>query len=200
MLSNNKPEAALVALQEVEPERWMKKAKKVVAINRAQALAASGEIQESYDSLIEYYTTSPADDLKSTIMGYGKKLGKDNITVASDIWMFLDGKAIPATVFNLNDYTEPGNTVSLNDYKGRVLLITYWFPGCGPCRREFPHFENVLKKYSKDQVAYVGINMVPEQDDYVLPFLKSSGYSFKPLRDDPDNRGNLTARGPLQII
>jgi thiol-disulfide isomerase/thioredoxin len=64
-----------------------------------------------------------------------------------------------------------------------VVLLTFWFPGCGPCRGEFPHFQEVLKKFKGQDIAYVGINVVPGQDPYVLPFMQSSGYSFTPLRD-----------------
>ena len=37
--------------------------------------------------------------------------------------------------------------------------------------------------------------MVHEQDPYVVPFMKQSGYSFTPVRDEPEKRGNLPARG-----
>jgi peroxiredoxin len=64
-----------------------------------------------------------------------------------------------------------------------VVLLTFWFPGCGPCRGEFPHFQEALSKFKGQDIAYIGINVVPDQDPYVLPFMQSSGYSFTPLRD-----------------
>jgi thiol-disulfide isomerase/thioredoxin len=67
-----------------------------------------------------------------------------------------------------------------------VVLITFWFPGCGPCRAEFPHFENVVKKYNKKELVYLGINVLPNQDDYVLPFMKGTKYSFMPLKATSD--------------
>ena len=81
---------------------------------------------------------------------------------------------------------------SLSDYKGKVVLLTYWFPGCGPCRGEFPHFENVLKKFKGGDLVYLGINIAADQNDYVLPFMRSSGYSFIPLLDD-----STWIKGPL---
>jgi hypothetical protein len=41
----------------------------------------------------------------------------------------------------------------------------------------------VLNKFKGQDIAYVGINVFPGQDPYVLPFMHSSGYSFTPLRD-----------------
>jgi len=80
----------------------------------------------------------------------------------------------------------------LADYKGKVVLLTYWFPGCGPCRGEFPHFESVLKKFNRNDVAYLGLNVEPLQDEAVVPFLKESGYTFTALHDSRKRvKGNL---------
>jgi len=77
-----------------------------------------------------------------------------------------------------------------------VVLLTYWFPGCGPCRVEFPHFEAVLKKFKTSDIAYLGLNLEPSQDEAVLPFLKESGYTFTALHDAwGRNKGNLPANG-----
>ncbi len=73
--------------------------------------------------------------------------------------------------FKLEPYLSYGQ-VSLSDYKGKVVLLTFWFPGCGPCRDEFPHFEKVLKGFREQPVSYVGINMARQQDSYVIPFVK----------------------------
>lgn len=60
-------------------------------------------------------------------------------------------------------------------------MLTFWFPGCGPCRGEFPHFQAVIDEYAGKDVVYLGINILPQQDTYVLPFMKNSKYSFIPL-------------------
>ncbi|HUW92662.1 MAG TPA: TlpA disulfide reductase family protein, partial [Bacteroidales bacterium] len=101
---------------------------------------------------------------------------------------------VPATPFSLLAYITH-DTISLDEFKGKVILLTYWFPGCGPCRGEFPNFENVIRKFKGKDVVYLAINIAPEQDEYVVPFVRSSGYSFIPLKDEPEKRGNLTARG-----
>jgi thiol-disulfide isomerase/thioredoxin len=85
---------------------------------------------------------------------------------------------------------------SLADFKGKAILLTYWFPGCGPCRGEFPHFENVVRKFKGKDLEYIGINIVSDQNEYVVPFMKSSGYSFTPLEEVRERvKGNLDNRG-----
>lgn len=164
-----------------------------VLLAKAELADLEGQTQAAYDSITVKYCAQPADKLRTVLLKYGTKLGKDSTTIDQEISKCRMAKAKQATPFSLVEY-QTGQKVSLNDFKGKVVLLTYWFPGCGPCRAEFPHFENVLKKFSKDQVVYLGINGMPGQDNYVIPFLKATGYSFKSLKVDINaDPGNLTA-------
>jgi thiol-disulfide isomerase/thioredoxin len=181
---------ALKTLNAVTPMRYS--SSKVILLKaKAKAAAAAGNPKAAYDSLLLQYAVDPTDDVYADMLAYA---GKDNAAVQADVWKQRQSTAKPATAFSLDNYMTSGKT-SLPDLKGKVVLVTYWFPGCGPCRGEFPHFEHVVRKFSKDELAYVGINVVHEQDPYVVPFMKQSGYSFIPVRDEPEKRGNLTARG-----
>ncbi|MBK8607956.1 MAG: TlpA family protein disulfide reductase [Chitinophagaceae bacterium] len=130
---------------------------------------------------------------------YGNKINKASAAVNKDVLYVRDTTARQAPVFNLETYLTKGKS-SLNDYKGKVVLLTYWFPGCGPCRGEFPHFENVVKNFKGKDFVYLGINILGDQDDYVVPFMKSSGYSFIPLKDNKDwQKGPLDNRGAAPV-
>ncbi|SIO38381.1 TlpA family protein disulfide reductase [Chitinophaga niabensis] len=162
---------------------------------KAESIALSGNNQAAYDSLIVYFSRTPEVKLKKALSVYGTKLGKGAAQIDADIWKRLDAVSKPATPFTLKRYLRAGTT-SLSDYKGRVVLLTYWFPGCGPCRGEFPHFENALRRFPGRAVDYIGINIVSEQNDYVIPFMKSSGYTFTPLEDVKGRaKGNLDNGG-----
>lgn len=166
----------------------------MITLLKAELADKSGETPVAYKSLVAYYAQNPEESIMKALVEYGKKMDKGKKEIISDIWQIRDAAAVAATPFSLEQYFKPGRA-SLGDFKGKVILLTYWFPGCGPCRGEFPYFENVIKKFSKDEVVYIGINIVAEQDDYVIPFMKSSGYSFIPLKDEEDKRGNLVAPG-----
>jgi thiol-disulfide isomerase/thioredoxin len=152
-----------------------------VALLKSNIIYESGNVQGAYDSLATLEAKAPADDVKNAMIKYGAAIGKNKEQVDEDIWRLREKFIKKAPDFNLGLYTS-NKKASLSDYKGKVMLMTFWFPGCGPCRGEFPHFENVLKKFKGKDVVYVGINVSPEQDDYVLPFMQGTKYTFIPLR------------------
>ena len=193
LMNSKKYREALAELEKVSPLR-RSSSEKVLTLEKAKATYLSGEKGLGYEILVRKYAEQPSDDIMKTIREYAAQLGKNEKTIRQEIETLRKIRSEPATAFSLDNYLSAGKT-SLKDLKGKVVLVTYWFPGCGPCRGEFPHFENVVRKFGKDQLAYVGINIVHEQDPYVVPFVKNSGYSFVPVRDEPEKRGNLTARG-----
>lgn len=152
-----------------------------IVLLKAEVRDAAGSTQMAYDSLLMVQAKTPDDDIKEAITKYGVKLGKNPGQMERDIWTLRDKASKPAPPFDLGLYTSEAKT-KLEDYKGKVILLTFWFPGCGPCRGEMPHFEHVLKKFENKDLAYLGINVAPEQDDYVLPFMRGTKFSFVPLR------------------
>lgn len=140
----------------------------------------SGNIKAGYDSLIHRIAIAPTNEMFKTAKIYGKKLGKSETGINNDIWEYLNKTAKQVVKFRSKLYTE-NKWVSINDYKGKVILLTFWFPQCGPCKAEFPHFEKVLNEFNRKQIEYLGINVYPEQDNFVLSFVKNSKVTFTPL-------------------
>jgi len=191
LLDQKKGGQALSLLNQARMPKYLEYEYDGLPILKAAANDIAGNTGVAYDSLIVVFAKNPTVKLKAAIVGFGNKMGKDKAKVDADIWKRIDMAAELATPFTLKNYLAPGST-SLSDYKGKAVLLTYWFPGCGPCRGEFPHFQNVVKKYKSQDLAFVGIDIVPDQDEYVIPFMRSSGYSFTPLADFKGRKkGNL---------
>jgi len=152
-----------------------------IALKKAALQEKAGDVKAAYDSLAVKFAKLPTDRLDTAVEWYGKKIGKDKGQVMKDVQAIRNSKAVAAYPFDLSLYTSNGK-LKLNDLKGKVVLLTFWFPGCGPCRGEFPHFQAVINEFKGENVVYVGINVAAEQDPYVIPFIENTKYSFIPLR------------------
>jgi peroxiredoxin len=89
-----------------------------------------------------------------------------------------------------------GKTVSLADYKGKVLILDFWATWCVPCRESFPATQKVLNKYKDDPaVSFLFIDTREKTDNYVdliKKFLDENHYTFKVVLDEkgPDGIQN----------
>ncbi|WP_299285985.1 TlpA disulfide reductase family protein [uncultured Mucilaginibacter sp.] len=198
LLAQNKSKEAIAILNQVKLDNNQLghhiNAKETLVLFKAEASDADKQVRAAYDSLTVAYSKFPTDKFHVALLKYAVKLGLDSNQVAENIKKTRISSAKKATDFRLENYYNSAKA-SLADYTGKVVLLTYWFPGCGPCRDEFPHFESVMKKVSRQEVAYIGLNIFPSQNEYVLPFLKESGYSFIPLQDDLKRaKGTLDAQ------
>jgi len=198
LLKENKAAEATTLLQNTKISRWSS-AKPSFEILKARALDGAGRTADAYDSLKYSYAKEPNQKIGQAMKQYASKLGKNAAQVNAEVWYVRDTAAKQATTFTLDRYLTPGSA-SLEDFRGKVVLLTYWFPGCGPCRGEFPHFQNVVNKFKGKDLVYLGLNIALDQDDYVVPFMKASGYSFTPLRVDPNwKKGNLENRNAAPV-
>lgn len=73
-----------------------------------------------------------------------------------------DHAAIPEEVY----YSQPsleladlaGRAVSLEQYRGRVLLINLWASWCPPCAAELPTLQKFYEQHAADGFVTIGIN------------------------------------------
>ena len=89
----------------------------------------------------------------------------------------------PAPNFTLQ--SRSGETVSLADLRGDVVMINFWATWCGPCRQEMPHLEALHQRYSDLGFTLLGVN-VEENSRLSDKFLHETPVTFDILFD-PEN-------------
>ena len=154
-----------------------------IALARAAALEAAGDPAAAYNGLAEIAAKTPSDALMAAVTKLGGTLGKPAETIDADLWKVREAAAKPAPAFTLPDYPDRKN-VSLDDYRGRVVLLNFWYPSCGPCRGEFPTLQRVLDKYRDRGFEILSLNVLPEERAFVMPYLTRNRFTFHALETD----------------
>jgi len=74
-----------------------------------------------------------------------------------------------------------GKDVSLQSYKGKVILLDFWATWCGPCKVEIPHFIEFQQKYGAKGLQVVGVS-VDDPVDKLAPYVKEMGMNYPVLQ------------------
>jgi len=64
-------------------------------------------------------------------------------------------KEMPKVSFKDGD----GKDLTLDDWKGRVVLLNLWATWCAPCRKEMPHLAELQEKYGSDDFEVVALSV-----------------------------------------
>lgn len=94
----------------------------------------------------------------------------------------------PAPNFTLKD--AGGQSVSLADYKGKVVLLNFWATWCGPCTLEIPWFEQFEQQYRSKGLEVLGVSMDEDGWQAVKPFIKEHNINYRVVLGD-DSVGQL---------
>jgi peroxiredoxin len=79
-----------------------------------------------------------------------------------------------------------GEPLSLDDVRGRVVLLNFWATWCKPCEEEMPAMERLYGALRGGGFELVAIS-VDEEADTVDEFRRRLGLSF-PILHDPEKR------------
>lgn len=51
-----------------------------------------------------------------------------------------------------------GETITLSDLRGQVVIVNFWASWCPPCREEAPYLEDTWRKYKDENVVFIGVD------------------------------------------
>lgn len=72
-----------------------------------------------------------------------------------------------------------GKALSLNEFRGRVAVLDFWYRGCLHCQQAMPRIANIRRKFDPSRVAIIGLNPYDSLET-TAPFLRKKhfGYQF----------------------
>lgn len=184
---------SLAPLEEPNPDQTEKYAKLLMAVNQndkaykitEEAISknqSSDGIKELYKKLyaIKNGNETGLEPQLEKLTAAGKKYTIDEIKKK-----MLDK---PAPKFILTDLD--GKKVSLDDFKGKTVILDFWATWCGPCISSFPGMQKAVTKFEKDKnVKFLFINAWQSEDDKkqnAQDFITKNKYTFHVLLDEQD--------------
>jgi peroxiredoxin len=85
----------------------------------------------------------------------------------------------PAPGFELKDIN--GSRCSLADFKGKIVVLNFWFTQCGGCIAEMPDLNALKKSYAGKDVVFLAITF--NDDAKVKAFLAIKQFDYTVIPD-----------------
>jgi len=82
-------------------------------------------------------------------------------------------KPAPEAAFRTID----GRTLRLADLRGKVVVLTFWYIGCAPCRVEIPGLNALVREFDGRDVVFLGVALdkAPALEEY----LKDNAFAYQ---------------------
>ena len=91
---------------------------------------------------------------------------------------------LPTPAFSLKD--ENGQTVHVDDYKGKVVLLDFWATWCGPCKIEIPWFIEFERQFKDRGFAVLGVSMDEDGWSAIKPYVQKMAMNYRVLLGNDD--------------
>lgn len=105
----------------------------------------------------------------------------------------------PVQSFSGESLMEDGATISLDDYKDKVVVLNAWGQWCGPCRAEVDDLEAIHEELG-DEGTVLGINVRDPQKDAARDFVVDNGVTYPSIYDPPFRTAAALGGIPATVI
>ncbi|HEY6271153.1 MAG TPA: redoxin domain-containing protein [Terriglobales bacterium] len=78
--------------------------------------------------------------------------------------------------------TLDGQRVSLDDFKGQVVLLDFWATWCGPCREALPHMRDIAAKFRGQPLTILSVSLDQDEQKW-KDFIAENGMTWLHYRD-----------------
>jgi len=89
---------------------------------------------------------------------------------------------------NFQAVTLEDKKIELSKLKGRVVVLNFWFTGCGPCIEEIPGFNKLVEFYASKNVTFISLTY--DSTAMVRKFLKQHPWKFNIVANNDEVRRN----------
>ena len=70
-----------------------------------------------------------------------------------------------------------GSVKSFSEYKGKLLVINFWYINCGPCIVEMPYLNQLVEKYQNEDIQFLALSFDTIPD--IKSFLNKTEFKYE---------------------
>ena len=85
---------------------------------------------------------------------------------------FMVGETAPD--FSLKSLED--QPINLEDYRGQVVLLNFWFVGCKPCIMEMPELNEIVADYASKGITFLAIGL--DNPERINKFLETHDFDY----------------------
>jgi thiol-disulfide isomerase/thioredoxin len=104
---------------------------------------------------------------------------------SSSVWVASGHAIVGGTSPNFASHDLGGKKVSLSDYAGRPVLLSFWATWCTVCRDELPALQRLQDRYRSGGFTVILVNYRETSTDRMRQYLSGLQVSLEPVVD-PD--------------
>ncbi len=78
-----------------------------------------------------------------------------------------------------------GGTATLEDYRGKYVLVNFWATWCAPCRKEMPQINALQKEFGGEHFEVLTIATGRNSPEGIVRFFEEAGVDSLPRHQDP---------------
>lgn len=123
----------------------------LATIVRAGGIERQAEACELYEEFLDHFDRATEYHAQGVEQSYRK-----TVQAALDS-IRLRGLGLPGLATTGVDLN--GREMSLADFRGKVVLISFWATWCAPCMDAIPHERSLLEQFGPERFAIVGVNL-----------------------------------------
>jgi thiol-disulfide isomerase/thioredoxin len=127
--------------------------------------------------LIKCYSRTSLEKWTSIAKEVVEKISDQEHKVRLEQKLERNGMGAKVFDFALPDTSE--NIIRLNDFRGKVVIIDFWFTGCGACKKLAKDLKEIADLYhGNDSVVFIGISVDKNRQRWINS-VKSGDYADK---------------------
>ena len=104
---------------------------------------------------------------------------------SSTEWIVKEGMSAPP----FTEQAVDGKEVVLSAYRGKHVLLDFWYTSCGPCTEDTPQLKEIHATH-RDSLVILAVS-IDKQRDPVLRYVEQEALQWVQILDVVDNAGRL---------